>query len=159
MPSRLIMQHEVQGVAHGGPFVGIAMAAAGLGGYCYHTAVKFLAGAHHTFAQAAVPGASWSWDNVGQTVMAILAILGGVLAWYSSQKTRQNDDRRREQDKDADAVRERRVADAMADVKVFLASEMAKIQVEQAKMVAHLHRQDEAIEAVHKALPPAPEKP
>ena len=135
------MHNDVPSIPAGGPLAGIVITAVGLGGYGYQAAIKFLAGNHPALAQAAPP--SWTWDGLGQAVTAVLAIAGSVWTWLSLQQSRRNDERRREEEKDA-----------MSAIKIFLAEEMAKVQVEQAKIAAHLHRQDEAIDAVKQAVQP-----
>jgi len=124
-----------------GQSAGLLLTAIGFGGWVYSAVLKL-------FAQATVPGTNLSWPDLGQAISGLTVLAGVVLAWYLSsrdkihqadlKKARDDADFAREQSRlNADAARERRIHDALAE-----------IQVSSAKLSQHLERQDVAIQAL-----------
>ncbi len=124
-------------------FVGIAATIYGLAGRIIlaATAVKPLYGA----ASDAMP---ITMSDISTLVGFITTIGGGIWTWLLLQKAKATDARREEARKDADAARDRRVDDRMADIQLMVAEGLAKIQLEHVKVHATVQEHTAAIQAM-----------
>lgn len=131
-----------------------------LGGFAwtYSTAVKWFGASTHLVAQASatVPGLSMTWADLGQAAGGLFSFAGIVIASVGAMRTRWARSENQRQLESARAKDTVRLESALTDVKIFLATELAKVQVHQAEVKLHLERQDAAIAEVKSAVSPAP---
>jgi hypothetical protein len=87
-------------------------------------------------------------SDISTLVGFVTTIGGGIWTWLLLQKAKATDVRRAETRKDADAERDRRVDDRMAEIQLMVAEGLAKIQLEHAKANVTLREQTTAIQAM-----------
>jgi hypothetical protein len=124
-------------------FVGIAATIYGIAGRILFaaTAVKPIYGA----ASDTVP---ITMSDIPTLVGFVMTIGGGIWTWFLLQKAKATDARREEARKDADAARDRRVDDRMADIQLMVAEGLAKMQLEHVKVHATVQEHTAAIQAM-----------
>ncbi len=134
-------------------FLGIAATIYGLAGRILlaATVVKPV----YTAASDTIP---ITMSDISTLVGFLTTIGGGIWTWLLLQKAKATDIRREEARKDADAARDRRVDDRMADIQLMVAEGLAKIQLEHAKANVTLKEHTTAIQAMTNG-PPVTEAP
>ena len=127
------------------PLGGPIMAAVGFAGYAWATACKLFFGTA-AIVEAMTPMGGWSYENITQFAMFACGLAGTVWTWHASTSARNASIK-------ANAERERKTEDALADIRVsiagYIAKEVAELKVQQlrhhAEVIGKLARQDAAM--------------
>lgn len=155
------MHADLPHLSSAGPMAGVILSGVGVVGYCYTTAAQWVATgiadravatAGPIIAQAAPPQ-----DGNAQFIYGVMAMIGAIVGGWSLIQGQLNDRRRADEKKDADQAREKRVADAMADIAILT----AKVELQHADHCRRLERQDHELAIIKEAVQsaPSPEAP
>lgn len=131
------MNGDVMHINNSTPAVGIAMTAAGVGGWLASSTVKL-------FATTTVPVSGVVWPGFGQLVSGAAVILGASLTWYLASRDQIHKADLKMREDEAASTREQRLLDALADIRI----EQERHRTEMAGISGHLERQDAAIQGI-----------
>lgn len=152
------MQNDASTIVHSPPLMGVVLTAVGFAGFAWSTLVKWSVGTTILVAAQAAPPPSvapaapvqatekspapvMTWAEIGQAFSGIVSV--GGIAWTGLLAFRS---RLRKHDRD------NRVADALAEIKIYQERSRAEAEAHRMMIIAHLGHQDVEIKQIAAAV-------
>lgn len=147
-------------IYHDTVWKGVTATVVGIAGTAYGLTMKWLASTTAVITVApqlvSTPAGPFRTNDLSVWLGSFTTLAGGLWTWYLLKRSETREADRREAQKDADAARDKKTLDGMAEIKLFMAEELAKVQVSQARTAAHLEAQDVMIKHVASAVSVTP---